>query len=382
MAVTIKDVANLARVSPGTASRALRGHPQLSPACVARVRAAARQLGYTALRDRSGRASLRPLAGRRIAILMLGLDRALASLPSVAEAIHGAEAGLAEAGADPVLVNAFDPAEPPKSLRREKFDGIIAKAALQGDIGQAIAPRLLGTLRETPLVWMLGRPPGCGGDAVDADDEQVGRMAALAVLEHGHRHVAVINPKSDHAVFSIRHLAFRRTIEHAGGSVQACLPRAPRGVTFPLQPVADVSVVQPLVDEAIAALVPRSGRGAATGPTAIFCPADGIAALVYRALATRGLMPGRDISIVSCNNDRGLVAGLWPPLATVDIHADRVGRLAVGQLASRLKGEFAATSVRIAISPSFLPGGSLARCPRPTSRPRGGGRPATTGLRT
>jgi DNA-binding LacI/PurR family transcriptional regulator len=51
----IHDVAKQAGVSAGTASRALRGHPQVSEACIARVRAAAEKLCYTPLRDRSGR---------------------------------------------------------------------------------------------------------------------------------------------------------------------------------------------------------------------------------------------------------------------------------------------------------------------------------------
>ena len=89
MAVTIRHIATAAGVSPGTASRALRGHPQVSEECVARVRAAAARLGYQQLRDRSGRSRPQPLAGKRIAIVLFGIDRALASLPVVAEAIHG-----------------------------------------------------------------------------------------------------------------------------------------------------------------------------------------------------------------------------------------------------------------------------------------------------
>ena len=117
MAVTIRHVAEEAGVYPGTVSRALRGHPQVSAECPARVRAVADRLGYNPLRDHSGRSQPEPLAGKRIAIVMFGIDRALASLPVVAEAIHGAEEALAEAGAHPVLIDVPDPAEPPRSLR-------------------------------------------------------------------------------------------------------------------------------------------------------------------------------------------------------------------------------------------------------------------------
>jgi DNA-binding LacI/PurR family transcriptional regulator len=127
-----------------------------------------------------------------------------------------------------------------------------------------------------------------------------------------------------------------------------------------------VTQVQPLVDE----LVAGGRRARSARPTAIFCPADSIAALVYRALATRGRVAGRDISLVSCNNERALVAGLWPTLATVDVHPQRIGHLAVEQLARRITGQFAGAAVQIGVAPTFIPGGSLAPCRRANGSPR------------
>ena len=362
MVVTIRMVAEQAGVSAGTASRALRGHPQVSPECVERVRAAAQRLGYRPLRSHSGRGRPEPLVGKRIAIAMFGIDRTLASLPVVAEAIHGAEEALAEAGAHPILVNVPHPAEPPTSLRRVKFDGILAKAAMQGDLVRSMMPRIMGTLRETPLVWLLGRPEGAPGDAVDPDDRRVGTLAAEAILAQGHRRVAIINPKPDHTLFAIRCQAVRDRVEQAGGTVAEFHPRGSRSVSFPLQPVMDVAQVMPLVDEATENLRRRPSRGSTESPTAIFCPADNIAALVFRALATRGLVAGRDMSVVSCQNERSLIAGLWPSLATIDVHPQRIGRLAVELLSRRMSGEFNGSEVQISVSPTFIPGGSLARC--------------------
>ena len=368
MAVTIRHVAEEAGVSPGTASRALRGHPQVSAECVARVRAAADRLGYNPLRDRSGSSRPEPLAGKRIAIVMFGIDRALASLPVVAEAIHGAEEALAEAGAHPVLIDVPDPAEPPRSLRRMMFDGIIAKAALQGQIVEQMTPKLRTALRMTPVVWLLGRPTGAPGDTADPDDVLIGRLAAAALLDNAHRRVAVVNPKADHAAFSARINAFRRAIEEGGGTVVEYPSGPERPVSFPLQPVIDVAHVQPLVNRIAESLRGRHAL-AHERPTAIFCPADSIAALVYRALATKGLVPGRDISLVSCNHERALVAGLWPTLATVEVHPQRLGRLAVEQLSRRITGQFAGAAVEIRVEPAFIAGGSITR-----PRTAGGGK--------
>lgn len=362
MAATIHDVAKRAGVSAGTASRSLRGHPQVSQACIARVRAAAEAIGYVPLRDRSGRARPEPLFGKRIAIAMIGIDRTLASLPVVAEAIHGAEEAIAESGAHPILVNVSHPAEPPSSLRRVRFDGIIAKAALQGDVMREIPPRLRTTFRETPLVWLLGRPAGGSGDAVDADDQRVGELAAAAVLDRGHRHVAIVNPKHDHSRFAVRGRAFRQVIEREGGTVEEFVPASAAATRFPLQPVMDVSQVQPLVDRATDGLRRRAARGPRPTRTAIFCPADSIAALVYRALSVRGLVAGRDVSVVSCNHERSLVAGLWPSLATVEVYPQRIGRMAVEQLTRRITGQFAGAAVQVGVEPAFVPGGSLGSC--------------------
>jgi LacI family transcriptional regulator len=187
--VTIRDVAARAGVSPGTASRALRGHPQISEACIARVRDAAEALSYKPLRDRTGRRRRAPLAGKRIAIVMLGIDRTLASLPAVAESIHGAEEALAAAGAHPTLIDVPDPTDPPRALRRVRFDGILAKAALQGDIADAIGSKFRGVLESNAMVWMLGRPSGMSGDAVGPDDAAMGQIAAEALVAAGHTRV-------------------------------------------------------------------------------------------------------------------------------------------------------------------------------------------------
>lgn len=355
--VTIRDVAARAGVSPGTASRALRGHPQISEACIARVRDAASALAYKPLRDRSGRRRRAPLAGKRIAIVMLGIDRTLASLPAVAEAIHGAEEALAAAGAHPTLIDVPDPTDPPRALRRVRFDGILAKAALQGDIADAIGSKFRGVLESNALVWMLGRPGRIGGDAVGPDDLAMGRMAAEALLAAGHVRLAVINPKADHFMFGRRQRAFVEAAAAGGVTAATYAGTRSRPRAFPLEPIMDVVQVQPLVD----ALLRERPH-----PTAVFCPADSIAALVYRALASRGVKPGEDIAVISCNNERSLVAGLWPALATIDAHLRRVGQLAVEQLTRRITGEFDGAAVDITVTPTLVPEASLA--PRQPAR--------------
>src|SRR5437764_15276964 len=104
--ITIRHVAESASVSIGTVSRVLSGDRTVLPDNADRVRRAVASLKYVPLRKRNGAiASPTGLKGANIALLLLGLDRSLASLPSVAEAIHGIEAAISDAGANLLLAD-------------------------------------------------------------------------------------------------------------------------------------------------------------------------------------------------------------------------------------------------------------------------------------
>jgi DNA-binding LacI/PurR family transcriptional regulator len=60
-----------------------------------------------------------------------------------------------------------------------------------------------------------------------------------------------------------------------------------------------------------------------------------LTAALYPRLHQRGLQPGRDIEVVSCNNEWPLLLGLQPRPAVVDVHGARTGRRAVEQLVWR-----------------------------------------------
>jgi LacI family transcriptional regulator len=89
----------------------------------------------------------------------------------------------------------------------------------------------------------------------------------------------------------------------------------------------DRNALEALVDRLLA-LSPR--------PTGLFAWADMLTAALYPCLHRRGLQPGREISVVSCNNEWPLLFGLWPRPAVVDIQGAKVGRRAVEQLLWRI----------------------------------------------
>jgi LacI family transcriptional regulator len=155
---------------------------------------------------------------------------------------------------------------------------------------------------------------------VGSDDAAVGRLAAERLVSRGHRRLAFLSPKSDQRLFVDREVAFCGWARRLGADALA-LTGPPNPKPFPVRPVDGVEAVDRLLETAL-----RRGR------TAVFVPADSVAALLYRAMAERRLRPGRDLAVVSCNHEALLREGLTPALTTIDIHAASIGARGVDQL--------------------------------------------------
>jgi LacI family transcriptional regulator len=349
--VTIRHVAESSGVSIGTVSRVLSGDPTVQPDNAERVRRAVQSLKYVRLRRRNGTAQeTGTLQGATVALLLLGLDRSLASLPSVAEAIHGIEAAVSEAGANLLLADVPLADRVPPALERQRVDGIILKGALQGHWVDSISSDLAARLGGVPSVWFLGRPHGGWGDVVQSNDLRVGQIAAEYLIAQGHRRLAFLNPKRDQITFLQRQAGFIAHAELAGATVHKFLGEAGNW-SLPLRSVKQVEPVQGLVD----ALISSDPR-----PTAVFVPGDSVAAMVYRALYVRGLAVGRDLSVISCNNETPLLAGLYPQLTTIDIHANAIGRRTLDQLAWRMSHRDG-PAVDVSLEPHLVAGESVLR---------------------
>lgn len=327
MKVTLRAIAEAADASISTVSRVLSGNPAISARTAERILDTARHLKYP-LRDRSKSSDVeRILEGRTIAIVSLGMDRSLLSLPAVSLAINGAEAELSQRGARVMLSHVPDLTVSSQLINAKDLAGIIVAGSSQGTVISRSQSELLTRLRTLPTVWLLARPEGCWGDAVGSNDFLAGQMAADYLIERGHRRLAFLSPKPEHIVFVRRGAGFLSRASSLGAEV-VMIARAPDGGwTLPDRPALTTDAVEPLVHD----LLEMSPR-----PTGIFAAADSVAAAVYRVLSAKGIRIGEDISLLSANNDEPLTAGLHPRLTTFDIHAEQIGRVAVAQLARRL----------------------------------------------
>ena len=351
--VTLQTVAERAKVSVSTVSRALRGDPVISEASSSHIRSVAASLNYHPLRRRkeSAHKSFQsPLAGKRLAVVTLGMDRSLASVPVVSASIHSVEAALSSAGAQLQLLNIPDLEENPWSRHKPELDGVFLLAAMQGrHIADTNSPWIKGLLK-LPHVWLLGRPEGCDGDSVGANDMLVGSMAADYLADRGHRHVAFISPKPDHVLMMHRENGFIAQGLRRGLKVDRYVEAPMEGWTLPLKPPQTSESVQMLVDRMLVSN-PR--------PTALLAASDSVATVVYGALIKRGIRIGEEIGVISGNNDRALIAGMHPPLTTFDIHAHEIGRVAVEQITRRLASSESGSDVVLSLEPALVEGESV-----------------------
>ena len=355
MRPTLHEIAAAVDLSVSTVSRALNGHPAISEASAARIRQVAEELRY---RRRKSQVRLDPaqvLAGRKLAMVSLGVDRSMLALPVVATAINGVEAALSEAGADFRLIHVPDPADVPASLRNLPLAGVILLGPLQGRLLADTRSKLLHRLQSLPAVWLNGRPEGCRGDVVVANETTIGAAAADYLVTHGHRRLAIVNPKPDHVLFTRREDGFIARAKRLGAEVSCFCDAPSEGWHLPLTPPLNVETVQRLVDRVLASK-PR--------PTAIFAVADSVAVLVYRALAVRKVEVAAEISVISANNDEAMIAALHPHLTTFDIHAEQLGRIAVRHLATRLLAPGHEIDVEVTVPATLLERQSVASLTR------------------
>ncbi|MEO0477339.1 MAG: substrate-binding domain-containing protein, partial [Planctomycetota bacterium] len=200
-------------------------------------------------------------------------------------------------------------------------------------------------LENRPSVWMLSQRSmrGYWGDRVCPDNEIIGRLAADHLSARGHKRIAYLYFNATHMGFRGRAEAFCETAEEYGVQVDL-IPNHPQSVQPGSREEHGPEATEKLVDELLA-LDPR--------PTAVFVPRDRLTVKVYRALRRRGIEPGRDIEIVSCDNEPILEA-LDPRPATIDVRPELIGRRAVDQLAFKMSKPADSTRSLVTVEPVLI----------------------------
>lgn len=214
---TLKDVAELAGVSPMTASRVVGGSQGVSPDLIRRVRAAVKQLGYS--RNEAARL-MRP--GQRsglLGVIVTNIDN-----PYYAQVLLGIESAAHDAGRLIITgISHNDPnleAQLVQDLVARHIDGLIVVPA------SADAPHLAAAAANGVPVVLASRSIRQGGaDTILVDDIGGASHAVSELLADGHHPVAFIGGADTIATAARRFEGFTAAHAQAGLEVHDELVR-------------------------------------------------------------------------------------------------------------------------------------------------------------
>jgi len=334
----MSDVARLAGVHKGTASRALNPDTagQVNGATAQRVQAAARRLGYV---PNAAARSLRTHRSHTVGVLIPDLTNPL--FPPI---VRGIEDVLAEAGYTALIANTDNDEERERdrfeALRGRQVDGFVLATARRE---HALLERALAD--GTRVVLVNRSTDRRLFPSVVADDAGGVADAMAHLVGLGHRRIAHLAGPASVSTGAIRASAFRRCVKTRGLSAVDC-----RVLSCPgYNEVAGRRAMADLLD------------GEAP-PTAVLCGNDLIALGALRALRERGIACPGAVSVVGFN-DMPFVDEVQPALTTVRVpHHDlgaRAARLLLDQLDGRPAARLSRLPVELVVRGSTsVPGGT------------------------
>ena len=315
MAVTIKDVAALAGVSPSTVSRTCKNNPSISEETKERVRKAMAELGYEPNFQASNLASQN---SRTIGIILPASAKEVYENSFYLEAIQGISHYCNGRQYMTTIVTGQDEAEilnAVRSMSRSgKVDGFIILYSKKED------PVIDYLFNEGLLYILIGKATQYTNQTIYIDNDNLlaGREAAEYLYQLGHRRIAYLGSDS-----SLMFSADRK----AGYQLALASHQLPVRPEY----CVEVKNISENNEEAIRGLLMQKDR-----PTAILVSDDILAVSLERVCLENHLAIPEDLSIISFNNS--LFARLTSPqLTSIDIGAGQLGSEAASQIINHIE---------------------------------------------
>jgi LacI family transcriptional regulator len=312
--VTIADVARLAGVSQGTASKAMNGRGSISPDTVRRVHEAADKLGYQANALARGL-----LAGRTWTVGLITTDSfGRFSIP----VMQGAEDALGPGSMAVFLCDGrgdrIREQHYLRSLLERRVDGIIVTGRRQD-------PREpIGSGLPVPVVYAMAQSADPADLSLVPDDAQGGALAARHLLNSGRTRIGHVTGPERFAAARLR----------AGGAAAAL---AEAGLTLHGGGPHHGEWTEEWGRQAVDALL-----RAAPDTDAVFCGNDQIARGAADAIRDTGRRVPDDVALVGFDNWEVIAAACRPPLTTVDMNLRELGQAAGERLLAAINGDSSA----------------------------------------
>lgn len=311
---TISDLASEVGLAKGTVSRALNGYTDINPATRQRILEAAERLGYAPL---SHAQAIRTGQVRALG-LVLQLEQHDSQRPFLAEFLRGITQAASARNWTLTMATADSVDEGLDTYRRlireRKADGFILPRSQWHD------PRVALLRRENCPFVLFGRTgdaEGCAWFDIKAGAAMQNAVARLH--DFGHRRIGFIGADATFTYARKRHEGYLDGLAAVG------LPHDPAIVR-------DGRMSAPEAEAATDALLDQ-----ASPPTALICATDLLAVGTIRAVRRRGLVPGRDVSVIGYDGTReGQM--LEPPLTSYAVDQTAAGARLAELLIARIGG--------------------------------------------
>jgi LacI family transcriptional regulator len=307
---TLSEVARLAQVSIGTASKALNGRGQLRAETRQRVHEAAAVLGF-----RPNPSARGLVQGRTFTVGLItddGFGRfSIPVLLGAEDALGAGQMGLffCDTRDDPIRERHYV-----SMLVGRRVDGLIVTGRVTGGRPPLEVPPHI------PVVYAMIRSTDPADASVTYDDEGGGRLAVEHLMAVGRRRIAYVGGPRHHHSASARFLGWQRAL------AEAALP-----------------VVRP--DLAFGAWSEEWGRQAGIVLAAevpdldgVFCGSDQVARGVVDGLRETGRQVPDDVAVVGFDNWDVMVTGRRPMLTSIDPDLHTVGQVAAEHLLLAIDG--------------------------------------------
>ncbi|MGE5498995.1 MAG: LacI family DNA-binding transcriptional regulator [Syntrophothermus sp.] len=306
MAVTIKDVAEKAKVSIATVSLVIHNHQRISPETRHRVNKAIQELNYHPSRNARG------LATKQTGNIgfLLTEDHFLRSEPFYTRIFLGTEFGARDFGYYMLLTTIpsdFTIDKPlPRFVLERTVDGIIIAGKVPDDIITIFADN------DLPMVFTDYYPASENYPVVLIDNFSGGIHATQHLINLGHRRIAFIGGDIQHPSIRDRFQGYKFALETAGIS------------SAPEKYIIDESY--PSRENGYNAI--RRLWENNKDFTAVFACNDAMAIGVMQFLKEKGYRIPKDISLIGFDDvEAGLL--LDPPLSTISVPKVEMGIEAV-----------------------------------------------------
>lgn len=313
-APTIRDVARLAGVSIGTASKALNGEGRLRPETREKVTQVAREIGY---RPNDLAQSLHRTHSRTVGVISSDAFGRF-TLPI----FQALEEVFADEGIAVFMCNATDDPQRERQhldqLLGKRIDGLVVTAR-RADRRTPVGPLPEGL----PVVYVYSQPDDGSALSLLADEEAGAALAVDHLASVGCRRIAHVTGPEHFEAVRQRRKGYLAALERHGLKADPAFCLCGKWSEEWGRQAVDLLF----------------GPADRAPPDGVFCGNDQIARGVIEAVRERGLSVPRDVAVVGFDNWQVMTEAARPPITSIDMNLADLGREAGEALIAMIGGK-------------------------------------------